>query len=349
MTIVVAFIGQSVGNYMFTVSDNPPPCPSNCYMLNRATLAWGPVTGNGAIEYATHLAAVTGQEVRLYNACYDNSAMVATYAPPATPDLYWSSIAGDSPLASFAAQLDSPAAAGYVPQLLELNQGQAEFQGGMTDPNVWVYGFTTMYGLILAHCGKTSAQMPINIWTGMRGGVAGTSPYVFLAHQQAASTIAGAALGVSYYDGQTVDSVHPTAGWHQVNGARAAAFALKRLGNAAFAAADSGPKIVSATHDSGIFYLLGTSGHPLRVDGRNLTGFQAWRSDYASLVPVLGATVLDPCTIGIVLQSPVTMAYFRYMGDCIQPGSAAVYDTQNCFARMLGMPMVPCMGVQSAS
>lgn len=340
----IGFIGQSVGNYMFTVSDTPPPCPANCYMLNRSTLTWGPVTGNGAIEYARRLNQITGEEIRLYNACWDSSAMVATYAPPTTPNLYWTATTSDSPLYSLNTQVT---AGGYIPNLWELNQGQAEWNG-MSDPNVWANGCAALYADLQLQFSKTAADMPLTIWTGMRGGAAASSPSVLAAHQLAAATITGAALGISYYDGGTVDLIHPTAFSHQANGARAATFALKRLGNAAYAGVDNGPRIVSADRWGQYVYLT-TSGHPLRQDGAGLTGFQAWSADWMTYIPVGAARVIDPCTILVTLAGNITRPNIGYQRDCVQSGASAVYDTQQCFVKTLAMPMVPCTGVQSAT
>ena len=347
MTITVAFIGQSVGNGMFTVSSAPPVCPANCYMLNRSTYTWGPVTGNGAIAYAKRLNQVTGQEIRLYNACWDGSSMVSTYAPSWAPNLYWTNMGADGPLASFYSQVTS---GGYLPQLLELNQGQAEaFSGVFTNANVWVNGAASMYAAILSHFGKTPAQMPITVWTGMRGGVS-TSRNMVAAHQTFSANVAGAKLGISYYDSACPDGIHPDATSNQISGARAAVIALSRIGGCGYDDADCGPRIISADRFAHVI-ILKTTGHPLRVEPwRTLQGFQIWWSDFSGQAAVADARVIDACTVQLKM-SPANgnRPWITYHADFGQSGGSAVYDTQDCGFETIGMPMVPCLSIQSAT
>jgi hypothetical protein len=207
-----------------------------------------------------------------------------------------------------------------------------------------------MYGAILAHFGKTAAQMPINVWTGLRGAGWPTSRNILNAHQIFCSTVAGANLGVSYYDAACPDGIHPDATSSQIMGLRAAALALKNLSVFGCGGADCGPRIISADRFAHII-ILKTAGHPLRVEPwRTLSGFQIWWNDFSGQATVSDARIIDACTIQLKMPAALgTREYVTYQADCGQPGGSAVYDTQDIGFPTIGMPMVPCLAIQSAT
>jgi hypothetical protein len=186
----------------------------------------------------------------------------------------------------------------------------------------------------------------MNVWTGMRGNLAGASPLILAAHQEVDAAIPGIELGIAYYDGATVDPFHPTAFSHQINGARSALYALSRLGISGYDAMDTGPVLASAARVWAGYFDLTTTGHALLQNGTPLAGFQAWTSDWSAQIPVDYAMVTGAHTIRLVLHSPSAQPHFTYMRDCTL-GGPSVYDTQNIFGIPApGMPMVPCLGVQ---
>jgi hypothetical protein len=78
-------------------------------------------------------------------------------------------------------------------------------------------------------------------------------------------------------------------------------------------------------------------------------GFEVWWNDFSGKNTVTDARVIDACTIRLNVTTLSNRPWITYQSDCGQPGDSAVYDTQDCFVPTVGMPMVPCLGIQSAT
>jgi hypothetical protein len=83
--------------------------------------------------------------------------------------------------------------------------------------------------------------------------------------------------------------------------------------------------------------------------GKPLSGFQVWWNDNSGTNTVTDARVVDECTIHVKTAVLANHEIVTYQADCGRPGGSVVYDTQDYGVPGVGMPMVPCLGIQSAT
>lgn len=339
----IAFAGQSLASQMFQDFGVGPTPLAGTYLWNISTQAWGPVTGGGAITYANCIKQTTGQDVYLYNLAQGGSALLAQSATPAS--FYWlNTDPGPATLMdNFFAQIT---AGGKVPDLIEWNQGQADFD--TADPNIATHygaGLDILYGRMCSGLGV--AAVPFTLWVPHGGGgpVQNGSTGVLQAGIAWATSRPGAMLGPWCGDLQRTDDTHLTGYGYVYAGYRGAIGALHRFGAPGFSQG-CGPQIIGARQVGSTVILDlkfygGTFLRPTNNFGNVdlISGFELWNSDFSSIITGFDTRILgDKIRIDLPAAIQVNVSYQRQSNfDCSLPA----FDNNDPFNIGMGFPMTP--------
>jgi len=273
--IVVGWMGQSLCEGMF--SDNGvyvAPSPYT-YQWNPSTGSWGTVSGSGAREYANMMFAQTGQPIYMISGCVGGTTIAQ-----------WTDTTPGSVLMNFMSQVS---ASGKIPNIVQWNQGQAEY-GMPQDVSTYYYYYgkiSWLYPYLLSSWGRTSAQVPFNVWISGRASY-GSSQFVNAAQLYYASNAPGARLGTAYYDLTYVDGTHVNAASYQVMGDRQARIDLKGLGVSGFYCSVT-PRILGGWRVTNqLIEVITDSPCGLHTHSwvSSLTGWEVFNADYSWYVPI---------------------------------------------------------------
>ena len=271
--IVVAWAGQSLCAAMFTdngvyVAPNP-----YTYMWDPSTMSWTTVNGAGAREYANMLSTQSGQPVYMINGCVNGSSIAQ-----------WIDQSPGTPLTIFKALV---ANSGKTPDIIQWNQGQTDYNG----TGYWTYynSLAWLYPHLLSTWGRTSSQLPMNIWiSGLAGPGFGSSQNVNAAQLAFATSWPGARLGAAYYDLTYVDGTHVDAASYRIMGDRQARLDLKGLGVSGFYCSAT-PRILGGWRlTSNVIELITDSPCGLHTHSwaSSLTGWEVYNADFSWNIPI---------------------------------------------------------------
>ena len=273
--IVIGWAGQSLCEGMF--SDNGvyvTPSPDT-YQWYPASNSWGVVNGSGAREYANMMRAQTGQSIYMITGCVGGTTVDQ-----------WSDTSPGSVLSNYKAQVT---ASGKIPHIQQWNQGQAEYDWpvNINTYNHYYSRVTTFYSNILSTWGKTSAQLPLNVWVSGRASY-GSSQAINAAQIALGTSLPGARLGTSYYDLNYVDGTHVDAVSYQIMGDRQARLDLKGLGVSSFNCS-ANPRILGGwrLNNYQIEVITDTPcGLHTHSWASTLTGWEVWNADFSWYIPI---------------------------------------------------------------
>lgn len=352
MSKLIVFAGQSLVIDLFTYSVSPPTAPEGCYLWSPDTNSWGPVTGNGAIEFAKRIRQNFNEDIYLINAAWGGSPLLEL-AGASTPNYNWSYAGSDGIRAKMMAQIS---ACGMVPDLIIWWQGWGDYFSSRSNLQGDYYnGLSTLYSFIQSTLGLTAAQLPFIVWPSGKADYpppAGTSsPYVIWAQITWAIETTGAMLGPACYDLPTRDGTHGTVQFYETMARRGAIGVLHRFDPANWPRPGHGPRILSATRyedgsgsstvvletDAAILWPSDMRGNPSWIDG-----FRVYKDD--SGVPGNQAQIVGVYPVGNKIRLTVgwdSRLYVALQKDCTENWGRNLYDDNDPFGTGCGLPLTP--------
>ncbi len=357
--VLVALLGQSNMQKMWTISSTPPTVNSKTKAYTTivpptapeesASGGWGVPVGNGAIRFADCLQTSLGFPVGILTYAIGATALHASNG--GSP--YWMDLTAGAPYPLFATGLTE---AGGDCEFVLWHQGEWDAQRGTTLAE-YKADMDTLYSRIRTATGRSTSTLKFgcailgSMDDGGSGATAATMDAIRQAQLEWIRDTTGAFCAGSSVDMVRTDFAHWTAPYYERMGRRYAQAIHFQTGGASYGGA--GPSIGSATRASGsavvVVNVSQAGGSSLReidgsTDGGSLTGFEVSNDNFSTTLTV-SSTAFSGNTVQITLSAvPTGTVKVRYQYGETPSITNPVYDNTTPQSDTIGLPLQPSIG-----
>lgn len=357
--VLVAMIGQSNMQKMWTISSSPPTVNSKTKAYTTIVPptapeesqsgGWGVPVGNGAIRFADRLQTLLGFPVGILTYAIGATALHA--ANSGSP--YWMDLSAGAPYPLFVTGLTE---AGGDCEFVLWHQGEWDAQRGTTLAE-YKADMDTLYSRIRTATGRSTSTLKFgcallgSMDDGASPATAATMDAIRQAQLEWIRDTTGAFCAGSSVDMVRTDFAHWTAPYYERMGRRYAQAILHQTGGAAYGGV--GPSLTGAVRATGsavvVLSVSQVGGSSLleidgTSDGGSLTGFEVSNDNFATTLTI-SSTAFSAGSIQLTLSAvPTGTVKVRYQYGETPNITNPVYDNTAPGGDSIGLPLQPSIG-----